>query len=569
MKANLILLTMAAAFAAVAGLDERVPALFTGNTMVNETVMFMGTDDAVPLMYDADEVLSVTSYDLQTVYEKGTDWTYDAATHRLHLTAGTQAKYVTEAWLYPETGTFTCNLDGKAYVSFGEGATMCTNQLCVTYRHSDAWTGPAIRDESAVFAAILDELCGFSNANILFYGDSITTGANSSGAIGREPRIPGWPMQCYSMITNFTGNPRLKYVNTAVGGKTSSWGVEEARERAAKYRPRLSVIAFGMNDGFAASSYTNNIAKIARAILEGNADAGVLFVPPMIPNPEANGFDAKGTVFPEYETALIDLAADFRAKGHPHVGAANLTSVYAAVLARKRFRDMSGNNINHCNDFSARIYRDVILGAIGVAEAAECEALWRTASGTWFDGGVAQGWPNAAVKFGGNWSGTGTAAWAEGRVALDGTTAPTFTASRQVALSNENAIVSTSVRFTAYTEPPPVPNDAVTGIVAVHEGKRASYFALVKGFAGTRVWKRLPGSVAVTDADVTVEVKVGWLNGKTCAQFRIGDFVSSRLELLAAESLGTVAFAGAGSLAALVADARSNRMGTLVLICRR
>ncbi len=40
--------------------------------------------------------------------------------------------------------------------------------------------------------------------------------------------------------------------------------------------------------------------------------------------------------------------------------------MHAAVLARKRYRDMTGNNINHCNDFSARIYRDTILAAMGI-----------------------------------------------------------------------------------------------------------------------------------------------------------------------------------------------------------
>ena len=40
--------------------------------------------------------------------------------------------------------------------------------------------------------------------------------------------------------------------------------------------------------------------------------------------------------------------------------------MHAVVLARKRYRDMTGNNINHCNDFSARIYRDTILAAMGI-----------------------------------------------------------------------------------------------------------------------------------------------------------------------------------------------------------
>ena len=39
-----------------------------GNTVYNETCMFVGKTDASPLMYRATGILKVTSYDLQTVY---------------------------------------------------------------------------------------------------------------------------------------------------------------------------------------------------------------------------------------------------------------------------------------------------------------------------------------------------------------------------------------------------------------------------------------------------------------------------------------------------------------------
>jgi len=35
------------------------------------------------------------------------------------------------------------------------------------------------------------------------------------------------------------------------------------------------------------------------------------------------------------------------------------------LLKRKAFKDMSGNNINHPNDFLIRIYAQTILSALG------------------------------------------------------------------------------------------------------------------------------------------------------------------------------------------------------------
>ena len=71
-------------------------------------------------------------------------------------------------------------------------------------------------------------------------------------------------------------------------------------------------------------------------------------------------------LFPEYEKALCALVEKYRAAGFAQIGCANVNTMHAAVLARKRYRDMTGNNINHCNDFSARIYRDTILAAMGI-----------------------------------------------------------------------------------------------------------------------------------------------------------------------------------------------------------
>ena len=39
----------------------------------------------------------------------------------------------------------------------------------------------------------------------------------------------------------------------------------------------------------------------------------------------------------------------------------NMTDVHDHLLTRKRFVDMTGNNINHPNDYLIRVYAQVIL----------------------------------------------------------------------------------------------------------------------------------------------------------------------------------------------------------------
>ncbi|MBO7684070.1 MAG: SGNH/GDSL hydrolase family protein [Kiritimatiellae bacterium] len=357
-----------AALCAAAGMpaiDPRVPPLFAGHVMTNETVLFMGTDDAAPLMYKADRILSVTSFDLKTNYVEGVDWTFDAATHTIRPTPNTRMPYYKESEWYPAKGRFRCNRPGKPFVFFSEGSVISLHQVCVTYSHSDAWDGPVPRGDAAAFAPLLARLSTRTGGKTLFYGDSITTGGNSSGKVGFDPHIPSWPEQVHAEIAAATGNSGLEYVNTAVGGKNSQWGVDNVKARVIDHAPDFVLIAFGMNDSMPANAYSAKTAAMVDAIHAALPQTAVLLVPPMEPNPEAKGF-AKGRLFAEYERALCALAEKFRAAGFARIGCANVNTMHAAVLARKRYRDMTGNNINHCNDFSARIYRDAILAAMGI-----------------------------------------------------------------------------------------------------------------------------------------------------------------------------------------------------------
>ena len=566
MKHAMVVLAAMAAVSALAGIDARVPNIFEGSVATNETLAFMGTDDAAQLMYVPDEILSVLGSDLKTVYERDVDWTFDPVAHRIRLTAGTRIPYYTEAEYYPETGRFACNIPGKNYVLFGEGDTMHSRQVCVTYRHADRWTGPAPRDDSAAFASLFDELFGFCRGNIVMYGDSITTGSNSSITIGKEPELASWPQQVFTAISNFTGNCRLRYVNTAVGGMTSTWGVQNVQERVIAHDPTLAVVAFGMNDGDATANYTNRIAKIARAIHAACPDAAVLLVSPMIPNPEATGFDAKGVLFPEYEAGLAALVADLRAEGFAKVGLANVTTMHGAVLAKKRFRDISGNNINHCNDFSARIYRDTILASLGVYGAGPGAIRRGKESAVWFDGGVAAGWPEAASMRGGSWRNTAAGAYGDGTVALTNAAEElAFAADERKPFEVWNAVVTARARFVAFTEPPPVPEGAASGIVAVNEGFAVNYYVLAKGADGGRFWRRLPDSAARTDAEVEVSATFGLVGQEAVVEYRIGGYVSPPIPIGPVAGLGDVGFRGAGRLASLSAGVENAKQG-LVLI---
>ena len=522
-----------AALAALA-IDPRVPPLFTGNVMTNETVLFLGTDDAAPLMYRADEILSVKSFDLKTEYAEGVDWTFDRNSRTIRPTAGTRMPYYTDAEWYPESGNYACNLPGKSYVFFSEGSEISLHQVCVTYRHSDPWDGPAPRDDSAAFAPLLAAFASKVGGTALFYGDSITTGANSSGKIGFDPYIPGWPVQVHAEIVAATGNAGIQYVNTAVGGKNTQWGLDNVQERVISYAPDFVLIAFGMNDSMSAANYSTRIEATVNAIHSALPDTVVMLVPPMVPNPEATNYASRGALFAEYEQALFALANKFRAAGFARIGCANVNTLHAAVLARKRFRDMTGNNINHCNDFSARIYRDAILAAMGLPSIVNRPWTPRRTGAVkgWFDGGVAAGWPTAASMFGGSWRNPQDGTYAAGALACGGSQSTLdFVADRPVGTVEKNVTVSLQMEFLPLTEPPLVPADATAAVTAVWEGRATNYWVLARGQAGTNVWQRVSGSRAKAGVPVSVTIEFARDGFGTRVCYRMDDVESGWLEL--------------------------------------
>ena len=149
---------------------------------------------------------------------------------------------------------------------------------------------------------------------------------------------------------------KINYINTAVGGTNSLWGVQNFQERVIKYKPDFLVLAFGMNDNIIKDNFKKNIYDMIYAIKSVNYDIEILLVSTTLPNKEAVGFTAyQGS----YELVLNELARAFS-----YIGLAKMTSMHSFLLKKKRFFDMTGNNVNHPNDFLTRVYCQTVLKAI-------------------------------------------------------------------------------------------------------------------------------------------------------------------------------------------------------------
>ncbi len=350
--------------------------LWTGSVVYNETLWFAGDDDlTAPLMYAPDEIISVMSYDLKTTYREGTDYTWQKGDKTIRLPLSTTTiPHMDQMDYYPsEAGSNTQAYKYGGNIYFAEGSDISSRQVVVTYRHSDTGDWQLPRDEAAKFPKTMAKLENGEPLNVLFYGDSITVGANSSGFIGYGPNAESYPEMVRSYLKARYPSAQINYKNTAVGGTDSYWGASksggaaggiEAGEgdhfavRVLNNHPDLLFIAFGMNDGgYTGEAYKENIRTMIDRAREQNPDVEIMLVSGMIANPDTYFYNKD---YESYQTALIELSEEY-----DNIGVANVLDCVRSVYAMgKRFCDCTGNNVNHPNDFMARVYAQTILCAL-------------------------------------------------------------------------------------------------------------------------------------------------------------------------------------------------------------
>lgn len=375
-------------------LDTYMRPVWKDRVVHNETVMFVGKDDKASLLYEADEIISLRSYDLKTEYKKGVD--YDYVDGKLILLPGSSIPYISEEEYYTNDATYsmlqTKGNEGTdaSYTYWGEGDTMTKWQVAVTYQHSQFWDGYVPESFADRYENLIQKLQNGEDVVFVFYGDSITFGANASFMIGVEPYMPTWSQLFTQYVakqygytvkyvqdefteapvptedTVYGNNGTITYYNPSVGGWTVEQGYQNVQECVnafvSQYGCDLFTVAFGMNNASLSSNkfvqYTEGIIK---RVQKYAPETDVVMVSTMVPNPEAtNGWYGNQELF---EAEMLTLADGLYEKGMG-CSVAAMTSMSKSVLETKRFRDITGNNINHSNDFMSRLYAQLMVETV-------------------------------------------------------------------------------------------------------------------------------------------------------------------------------------------------------------
>ncbi|MCD9020436.1 GDSL-type esterase/lipase family protein [Cohnella silvisoli] len=337
--------------------------LWQGTTMNNETLLLYSPDGSpasAPLLFAPTSIISVKSSRLDIEYLENVDWTY--ANGKLTRTANSRIPYVTYADMYPSTSSaYTQPRTGGGYIRYGGDTFWFDKQIVITYTHAaNAWTGPTPTFAGSTLVNTMSKLNNHSNLKLVLYGDSISVGANTSAFMKVVPYMASWGKQVARSLEKVYGS-NVSFVNPSVGGEQSLWGKNNAATYVASENPDLVIIAFGMNDGTAVSAvspatFKSNIASIIDTVRATKPQAEFILVGTTLANSEAANFSSLQS---QYITVLDQIAAE-----KTGVVTANMTGVHQTLLQTKPFRDMTGNNVNHPNDFLSRWYGQFITGLL-------------------------------------------------------------------------------------------------------------------------------------------------------------------------------------------------------------
>ncbi|MDQ6480645.1 SGNH/GDSL hydrolase family protein [Dyadobacter sp. LHD-138] len=336
---------------------ESLKPFWKGKMLHNESVMMIsrqGKPAEATLLFKPRRIISIKNAGLNIEYKRGVDWDYKDG--KLVLLPGSSAIFMKDTELYSDTAKRSFPKKGGGKILFAEGAFFHEKQLSVTYKHKKGiWKGPVPVFQGENLPHTYGLLKKKEAVHILLNGDSIAAGANASGRSNAAPYLPDWGILIQESLKNYY-KTEIKFTNSAVGGMDSEWGKKNVEDLIVKHHPDLSIIAFGMNDGtgkVSPAKFKANISDMINGVRKDNPNAEFILVATMLPNPESF---FTGTQ-PEFKKALEELTG-------PGIVLVDMTEVHRELLKRKSYQDLTGNNINHPNDFLIRWYAQEIAGVL-------------------------------------------------------------------------------------------------------------------------------------------------------------------------------------------------------------
>ena len=346
-----------------------------------------GVND-VNLLFPVAKVLEVRSNDLATVYEEGKDYvvTDDG---KLKIPSGSAIKAMKRSEFFlPDNAKADFLYNENAGADAGkkpitDKAALYAYRYAVTYIRTQVYDGFVPENKNAKLEKLNAVIKNGDKLNLLYFGDSIGTGAGASGDFDKLADLLASGIRSRAGVRTLMRNASVGGINSSdakliVEGNLGAIredfrnSATNARDILEKYARQTDVafIAFGANDcagNMPAATFEMNICAVADYLREQNPDITLIFVTSMNISPKVKKSAEKGGAnlniydIEKYADALDGLESEYKNSAN-----ADIFRLQRSLLTRKQWEDLIADNLNHPCDYMQRIYVQGILATLGI-----------------------------------------------------------------------------------------------------------------------------------------------------------------------------------------------------------
>ncbi len=242
------------------------------------------------------------------------------------------------------------------WMLYGPGRFFHEHQVEITYEaKSTDWSDALPRYAADLLPQTIKKLKSGSPLSIGVSGDSISTGLDSSSTGKVAPHQDGYVELIGQKLRRVTSG-EVKLTNRAVAGWSVANGVKDL-DKLLESKPDLVIVAYGMNDVGRRDPawYGQQVDLILEGLAKFDPNIEVILVSTMVGNSE--WVHTPREMFEPYRDEL-------KKRVRKGVALADVTSIWLDLLKHKHDLDLTGNGLNHPNDFGHRLYAQAILSLL-------------------------------------------------------------------------------------------------------------------------------------------------------------------------------------------------------------
>jgi lysophospholipase L1-like esterase len=327
----------------------------------SEPVLFSSKEPA-RLLFPAEKIIQVYNPVLQKVYTEGVHFFHTPGSDLVTPVPGSGLCGLFEAGLFPDPATAKVypapganaipgGPDGKLLL-FDNSHFFARHQAVIDYKVLPGTPFPGC---GALAPGQLPRVCeklkkGTGFLTVRLIGDSISEGYNSSEYTRVPPFAPPYANQ-FAQALKKKFRTHISLTNGAIAG-TGCRGADIIESTWLPPRYDLLIIAYGMNDlGMGAENYKKQISSIIERKRALHPETEFILVSTMTRNPLWRG--SADPQAAEFAKALHSLESSYCA-------VADLHALWRQILEKKDYYDLTGNGVNHPNDYGHQLYCKVL-----------------------------------------------------------------------------------------------------------------------------------------------------------------------------------------------------------------